>query len=44
MSNLNRIIVALAEKQKTGRWHDLGKFACAVSKWCSNSAQVGLKT
>lgn len=30
VSNLNRVKVALVEKQKTGRWLELRKSACAV--------------
>jgi transcriptional regulator with XRE-family HTH domain len=46
MSNLNRIKVALVEKQKTGKWlaEQLGKSNCTVSKWCSNTIQPDLKT
>lgn len=46
MSQLNRIKLALVEQGKTGRWlaEELGKSACTVSKWCSNTAQPDLKT
>lgn len=46
MANLNRIKVTLVEKQKTGKWlaEQLGKSACTVSKWCSNSSQPDLAT
>lgn len=46
MANLNRIKVALVEQQKTGKWlaEQLGKSACTVSKWCSNSSQPDLAT
>lgn len=46
MANLNRIKVLLVEKQKTGKWlaEQLGKSACTVSKWCSNSIQPDLST
>lgn len=46
MSNLNRIKVTLVEKQKTGKWlaEQMGKSACTVSKWCSNSSQPDLAT
>ena len=46
MANLNRIKVTLVEKQKTGKWlaEQLGKSACTVSKWCSNSIQPDLAT
>lgn len=41
MAKLNRIKVVLVEKQKTGKWlaEQVGKSACTVSKWCSNSTQ-----
>ncbi len=46
MANLNRIKVVLVEQQKTGKWlaGQLGKSACTVSKWCSNSIQPDLAT
>lgn len=46
MARLNRIKLVLVEQEKTGRWlaEELGKSACTVSKWCSNSAQPDLKT
>ena len=46
MANLNRVKVILVEKQKTGIWlaEQLGKSACTVSKWCSNSIQPDLAT
>ena len=46
MTNLNRIKVVLVEQQKTGKWlaGQLGKSACTVSKWCSNSIQPDLAT
>lgn len=46
MANLNRIKVALVEKQKTGKWlaEQLGKSNCTISKWCSNSVQPDLQT
>ena len=46
MAKLNRIKLALVEQGKTGRWlaEELGKSACTVSKWCSNTAQPDLKT
>lgn len=46
MSNLNRIKAVLAEQNKTGKWlaEKLGKSACTVSKWCSNSNQPDLQT
>ena len=46
MANLNRIKVVLVEQQKTGKWlaGQLGKSACTVSKWYSNSIQPDLAT
>ena len=46
MANLNRIKVVLVEQQRTGKWlaEQLGKSACTVSKWCSNSIQPDLAT
>ena len=46
MANLNRIKVVLVEQQKTGIWlaEELGKSACTVSKWCSNTIQPDLAT
>ena len=46
MANLNRIKVVLVEQQKTGKWlaEQMGKSACTVSKWCSNSSQPDLAT
>ena len=46
MANLNRIKVVLVEQQKTGKWlaEQMGKSACTVSKWCSNSCQPDLAT
>ena len=46
MSNLNRLKLVLVEQGKTGRWlaQQLGKSACTVSKWCTNTAQPDLQT
>ena len=46
MVNLNRLIVVLVEKGKTGKWlaGEIGKTPCTVSKWCSNSIQPDLQT
>ena len=46
MGELNRLKVVLVEKKKTGKWlaEQLGKSACAVSKYCSNSVQPDLYT
>lgn len=42
--NLNRIKVALAEKQKTNKWlaEQLDVNPATVSKWCTNSSQPSL--
>lgn len=42
--NLNRIKVALAEKQKTNKWlaKQLDVNPATVSKWCTNSSQPSL--
>lgn len=46
MRNLNRLKVVLVEQNRTGKWlaEQLGKSACTVSKWCSNSIQPDLQT
>lgn len=46
MSKLNRIKAVLAEQEKTSKWlvEQVGKSACTVSKWCSNSLQPYLQT
>lgn len=46
MDNLNRLKVVLVEQGKTGKWlaGQMGKSACTVSKWCSNTVQPDLKT
>lgn len=46
MDELNRLKVVLVEKKKTGKWlaEQLGKSACTVSKYCSNSVQPDLYT
>ena len=46
MAELNRLKVVLVEKKKTGKWlaEQLGKSACTVSKYCSNSVQPDLYT
>lgn len=46
MRPINRIKVVLVEQNKTGKWlaEQLGKSACSVSKWCTNSAQPDLMT
>lgn len=46
MSNYNRLKLVLVEHQKTGKWlaEQLGRSTCTVSKWCSNTVQLYLKT
>ena len=46
MAKLNRIKAVLAEQEKTSKWlaEQVGKSACTVSKWCSNSIQPDLNT
>ncbi len=46
MAKLNRIKAVLAEQDKTSKWlaEQVGKSACTVSKWCSNSVQPDLNT
>ena len=46
MSKLNRIKAVLAEQEKNSKWlaEQVGKSACTVSKWCSNSVQPDLNT
>ena len=43
---INRIKVALAEKNRTNKWlaEQLGNDPATVSKWCTNTAQPGLET
>ena len=46
MAKLNRIKAVLAEQEKTSKWlaEQVGKSACTVSKWCSNTVQPDLNT
>ena len=46
MAKLNRIKAVLAEQEKTSKWlaEQVGKSACTVSKWCSNTVQPDLST
>lgn len=46
MAKLNRIKAVLAEQDKTSKWlaEQVGKSACTVSKWCSNSIQPDIPT
>ena len=46
MAKLNRIKAVLAEQEKTSKWlaEQVGKSACTISKWCSNTVQPDLKT
>ena len=45
-SNLNRIKVVLADKQRTNKWlaEQLGKDKTTISKWCTNSSQPDLES
>ncbi len=42
---INRIKVALAEQNKTGKWlaEQLQKNEATVSRWCSNTSQPSLE-
>jgi len=42
MAKLNRLKAVLAEQEKTSKWlaENVGKSACTVSKWCSNTVQL----
>ena len=44
-SSYNRIKVALAERQKTGKWlsEQLGKSETTVSRWTSNMMQPSIE-
>ena len=46
MAKLNRIKAVLAEQEKTSKWlaEQVGKSACTICKWCSNTVQPDLKT
>ena len=46
MAKLNRIKAVLAEQDKTSKWlaEQVGKSACTVSRWCSNSIQPDIPT
>lgn len=41
---MNRIKVALAEKQRTNRWlaEQMGKSENTISRWCSNKSQPSI--
>lgn len=45
LTNLNRIKVALAEKNKSGKWlaEQLGKTDNTVSRWVQNKTQPSLE-
>ena len=45
-TNLNRIKVVLAEKNKTGKWlgEQIGKSNCTISKYINQKVQPDLKT
>ena len=44
--NINRIKVALAEKEKTNKWlaEQLNVAQTTVSKWCTNTTQPPIET
>ena len=44
--NINRIKVALAEKDKTNKWlaEQLNVAQTTVSKWCTNTTQPPIET
>lgn len=46
MKQINRLKVALAEQNKTGKWlaEVLGKNDATISRWCSNVSQPSLET
>lgn len=43
---INRIKAVLAEKRRTNKWlaEQLGRDQATISKWCTNTAQLGLET
>lgn len=43
---INRIKIALAENNKTGKWlaEMLGKNESTVSRWCTNEVQPSVET
>ena len=43
---LSCLKAVLAEQEKTSKWlaEQVGKSACTVSKWCSNTVQPDLNT
>ena len=44
--DINRLKGVLAERDLNNKWlaEQMGKSACTVSKWCSNSSQPDLAT
>lgn len=46
MAKLYRLKAVLAKQDKTSKWlaEQVGKSACTVSKWCSNTVQPDLNT
>ena len=46
MKQLYRIKIVLVEQNKTAKWlsEQIGKNACSVSRWCTNSSQPDLET
>ena len=45
MKQLNRIKIVLVEQNKTAKWlsEQIGKNACSVSRWCTNTSQPDLE-
>lgn len=45
MKQLNRIKIVLVEQHKTAKWlsEQIGKNACSVSRWCTNTSQPDLE-
>lgn len=45
MAAINKIKIALVEKQRTSKWlaKQLGKSENTVSRWCSNKVQPSLE-
>ncbi|MDR2064089.1 MAG: helix-turn-helix transcriptional regulator [Prevotellaceae bacterium] len=46
MKRINRLKIALVERDKTGKWlaETIGKDVATVSRWCSNATQPSLET
>ena len=46
MQDVNRLKLVLVEQKKTSKWlsEELGVSPSTVSKWCTNSSQLGIET